>query len=98
MLIPRFSIRNLLILTAVAACFSLVLAQAVQGAPWAIGFCIAAASLVTLAIGFALLFLASLVIHGGLSALGEFLRPAKGTSPFASAGPPPQQVPPSEVP
>ncbi len=96
MIIPRFSIRNLLIITALAGCFSLVVSQAVQGADWAIGFSIAALSLVVLAMLFAITFVMAMVFHGGTRAIEEFLAPPKGSSPFASSGPPPQQLPPSE--
>jgi hypothetical protein len=57
MLIPQFSIRWVLALTAVCAVFSLILAAAVHGSPWAIAISIAVASLaVTLAFHGAVFF------------------------------------------
>ena len=95
MLIPRFSLRALLIATAVCAVFSLVLAGAVRGQPWAIGM--------TAALG---AFLAVMLLHPlafGLALVASSLRvkvtpPPAGTSPFASSGPPRQIIAPSPPP
>jgi hypothetical protein len=95
MLIPRFSLRSLLIATAVCAVFSLVIAGAVRGQPWAVG----------MTAGFAAL-LAVMLLHPlafGLAAILASLRvkampPPAGTSPFATSGPPRQIIPPSPPP
>ena len=91
--IPRFSLKWLLGFTAVAALFSLVLAQAANGQPWAIGFVIALGSLVlvfgTYAWFFAVAWIFALLRR---SVAG---RP-QASSPFASAGPPAQLIPPRQ--
>ncbi|MDX1948041.1 MAG: hypothetical protein SFU86_21760 [Pirellulaceae bacterium] len=65
MVIPRFSIRWLLGLTAVCAAISLVLSYAARGEPWGIGAAIGLASLV-------LLFL----LHAGTFAVAWLLSQA----------------------
>ncbi|HZL88085.1 MAG TPA: hypothetical protein VFB96_06880 [Pirellulaceae bacterium] len=95
MLIPRFSIRALLVVTALCALFSLVIAGAVRGQPWAIGVTAGIASLGTL-----------LVFHPLAFALARYFARLRrrmtplpaGTSPFATAGPPRQILPPSQPP
>jgi hypothetical protein len=57
MVIPQFSLRWILAVTAVCAVFSLILAAAVRGSPWAIALSIAVASLaITLAFHGAVFF------------------------------------------
>ena len=95
MLIPRFSIRALLVVTAFCALFSLVIAGAVRGQPWAIGVTAGLTALVTLLVCHPVAF--------GLAAAFSNLRrqltpPPEGASPFATAGPPKQIVPPSPPP
>lgn len=92
-LIPRFSLKWLLGFTAVAALFSLVLAQAANGQPWAIGVVIALESLVLVFFTYAWFFAVAWVF--------AFIRRSiagkpRGSSPFASAGPPAQLVPPRQ--
>lgn len=95
MLIPRFSLRSLLIATAVCAVFSLVIAGAVRGQPWAIGITAAFAALVTVLLLYTLAFaLASIVAK----LRGNITSPVAGTSPFATSGPPRQIIPPSPPP
>lgn len=92
-LIPRFSLKWMLGFTAVAAVISLVLAQAANHQAWAIGVVIALSSLV-LAFGiyawfFAVAWFFALVRR---NSAGQ----PKASSPFASAGPPAQLVPPRQ--
>ena len=92
-MIPRFSLKWLLGFTAVAAVCSLVLAQAANKQPWAVGVVIALDSLVlvffTYAWVFAVAWLFALIRRG-------FAGPPRASSPFASAGPPAQLVPPRQ--
>ena len=95
MLIPRFSIRALFIATAACAVFSLVIAGAVRGQPWAIGMTAAFAALLAVMLLHPLAF--------GLALVSSSLRvkvipPPEGTSPFATSGPPRQIIPPSPPP
>jgi hypothetical protein len=93
MLIPRFTIRWLLSLTTVAAVFSLVVHLALQGRAWAIAVSVTAASL---ALAFFLYAVFFAVAYLAASFQGLFRgRPTDG-SPFATAEPPPQLVPPQE--
>lgn len=92
MLIPRFTIRWLLGMMVVAGVISLVLAQAVRGDAWAIGTVIGIQSLVLVFFAHACVFAVAWLfaqIRKGLQ--GEI----KATSPFASAGPPAQLIPPT---
>lgn len=95
MLIPRFSLRALLIATAVCAVFSLVLAGAVRGQPWAIGMTAGLGSLVVVFLLHPLAFAVASVLA---SLRGQVTPPPVGTSPFASAGPPRQIIPPQPPP
>jgi len=96
MIIPRFTIKILLIVTAIAAVVALVLRSAiVANQPWAIAVC-------TLLAGVTLVF-GLFVLFWGLAwlwdqSLGQAFRPPlpMGGNPFASAGPPRQIVPPTE--
>jgi hypothetical protein len=90
--IPRFSIRALLASMAVSALISLVLAEAVRGRPWGVGFAVALASV-------AVLFVLHVVVFAVAWLLarlrGLMAPPPQGTSPFATAGPPRQYIPPA---
>ena len=92
-LIPRFSLKWMLGFTAVAAVCSLVLAQAANAQAWAVGVVIALASLVLVfaiyAWFFAVAWLFALIRR-------SIAGPQRGSSPFASAGPPAQLVPPRQ--
>lgn len=91
MLIPRFSIKALLVATAVCAAFSAVLAEAVRGKPWAIGV---SASLAAVAV-MLLLHAVAFAMASVLALLRSLLTPPPaGASPFATSGPPKQIVPP----
>lgn len=95
MLIPRFSLRALLLATAVCAVLSLVLAGAVRGQAWAVsmtaGFSTLAALLVVHPLAFAVASVLSLLRK-------QLSPPPSGTSPFATAGPPRQVIPPKPPP
>ena len=95
MLIPRYSLRTLLIATAACALFSLVVADAVRGKPWAIGM---TAALSALGVVFLLHPLAFAMAALFASVRKQLTPPPQGTSPFASAGPPRQIVRPSPPP
>lgn len=95
MVIPRFSLRSLLIATAVCAVFSLVIAGAVRGQPWAIGMTAAFAALLAVMLLHPLAFAFASVLA---SLRGQLNPPPPGASPFATSGPPKQIVPPSPPP
>jgi len=59
MLLPRFSLRTILVGLTPCAIFSLALGQAVQGEPWAIVVSVAVASLLLLLVFHGLLYLLS---------------------------------------
>ena len=81
MLIPQFSLRWLLGLTALCAGISLVLSFAIQGRGWAIGAAAALSSVVVLAVLYVGAFLSAwLVSH---MAGGLFGSQPEGQSPFA---------------
>lgn len=92
-LIPRFSLKWLLGFTVVAAVLSLVLAQARFGQPWAIGVVIALESLALVFFTYAWFFVLAWVLAFFRRSIAGGPR---GSSPFASAGPPAQLVPPSQ--
>jgi hypothetical protein len=93
MLIPRFSLRQLLAVTTACALFCYVIATATRGQQWAIAVSLAVSSvllaLVVYAVVFAIAWLLTLI--GGL-----FTKRIVATSPFANAAPPPQFVTPPE--
>jgi hypothetical protein len=95
MLIPRFTIRALLAVTALCALFSLVIAGAVRGQPWAIGATAGVASLGTLLVFHPLAFA---VARYFARLRRQMTPPPAGASPFATAGPPRQIMPPSPPP
>jgi hypothetical protein len=79
MLIPRFSLRWLLGLTAVCAAASLILAAAVRGELWAIGAAAAIASLAIVALLHIATFAAAWLLFGMERATFQ----QRPTSPFA---------------
>lgn len=96
MLIPRFTLRWLLLLTTVCGGLSLVLSYALQGREWAIAFSLALGAIPLLLLLHALAFVGAWMfsqIYGSVA--GMFATP-QGASPFASAGPPKQIIPPAE--
>jgi hypothetical protein len=83
MLIPRFSIRWLLGLTTFSAVVSLVLASAVRGRPWALGFMAGVWCLVIVALLFVGSFLAAWFVA---QVRGVFSVPTgSGENPFIPA-------------
>ena len=94
MLIPRFSVRWLMLLTAVCAVFFLVMRYAALGRFWAIGL---AATVLTLALAmlvYGLLFVLAFVLAGLL----RLVRPTSpSVSPFATDSLPPQVIAPRDV-
>lgn len=93
MLIPRFTIRGLLLLTTVCGVFFAVLTAALRGQIWAAAVSIAVAAVALAFIVYGLLFLWAYV-WAGIFGLGR--SQSRGASPFASAGPPPQLIPPED--
>lgn len=96
MLIPRFTIRWLLALTTVCAGLSLVLSYAVQGKAWAIALSLGMGLIPLAFLLYALTFLFAWLCSQLSQALGGRGHIARGSSPFATAGPPRQIVPPTE--
>ena len=94
MLIPRFSLRLLMVVTTLSGVFFLVVAQAVRGHAWAIALTVGLSAL-----------LATLVLHAmvfGLAwSMTFFWRRFSGRestgSPFATSAPPPQVIPPIDL-
>ena len=93
MLIPRFTIRWLLGLTAICSVFFLVLASAIRGQLWAIALSIAVASAVVAFLCYAAFFGVAYIMA---SVFGLVRTQPRGGSPFAAGAPPPQIIPPEE--
>jgi hypothetical protein len=91
MLIPRFSVRFLLLLTTVCAVFFFIVTLAVQGSHWATALSVAIAGLL-----FSMLLQAGTfgVAWAITSFFGFFRIEELPSSPFASAKPPPQYIEP----
>ncbi|MBM4004626.1 MAG: hypothetical protein FJ295_15310 [Planctomycetes bacterium] len=97
MLIPKITIRGILLSMIGFGFFFLVMADAVRGKSWAIATCLAISTVAILALFFVVMFSSSYLIarvHRRLTSSGL---PAAG-SPFAAETPPPQIVPPQEAP
>ncbi len=82
MLFPRFSIRFTLLVTAIAAVFSLALAAATRGSQVAIGAMIGFGSLAVLFVIFMFVF----AFAFGVSLIWQFITDSEAT-PFSSGGP-----------
>lgn len=94
MLIPRFTVRGLLLLMTVSSFFFLILAFAVRGRAWAIAVSAGAASLLVAFLGYAVVFGVAYIVASVVNLLrGAGPGPA---TPFATAEPPPQIIPPDE--
>ena len=91
MLLPRYTIRTLLIVTFNCAVISVLLRQAILGRAWAIGVSTAIGTAVVLLVAHILLFAVANVFVAMRSASRK---PVVGASPFASAGLPRQIVAP----
>lgn len=94
MLIPRFSIRSLLLLTTGCGFVFLILNFGVRGHFWARAVWIGLASLLLSFVLFAAFFAGAFVLA---SLFGMVRREPKAASPFATDRPPPQVIPPVEV-
>lgn len=94
MLIPRFTIRSLLILTAVCGVLFAIVALALRQHVWAMAVSIGAGSLVLAFLCYGASFG---VAYGLASALGVLQPTPRGGSPFAGNAPPPQIIPPDEL-
>jgi hypothetical protein len=97
MLIPRFTLRWLLLLTTACGGLSLVLSYAVQGNSGAIAFSLALGMIPLLLLLHAATFSVAWLISQGLNFTASRLRPTPARSPFAASGPPKQIVPPGEI-
>jgi Zn-dependent protease with chaperone function len=96
MVLPRFTIKVLLIVTAIAAVLALVLRSAVKDSePWAIAVCISLAGILGIFCLFILFWVAAWIWD---QSLGQAFKPPtmQGGNPFASAGPPRQIIKPAE--
>ena len=93
MLIPRFSLRWLLSALTASGLFFLVVAQAVRGEHWAQGLCFAALCLASCLALYVVAWSAAIVLAKTLS-----VQPAveAESTPFASAEPPAQIIPPED--
>lgn len=92
MLIPRFSLKRLLIAVTVSGVMAYVLAQAVRGSAWGIAVSVALATLVATAGLYAVTFL----LAWGISRVGVRARKRHAASPFATHTPPPQILKPRD--
>jgi hypothetical protein len=93
MLIPRFSLRWLLAVTSASGVFFLIVAQAVRGSSWARGICLAALYLVVCLAFYVLAWGATMILAKTRGARPE---PLVVTTPFATAEPPAQIIPPED--
>lgn len=93
MLIPRFSLRWLLAVTSASGVFFLVVAQAVRGSSWARGVCVAALYLVVCLLFYVAAWGATIILA---RARGMRPVPQVVTTPFATAEPPAQIIPPED--
>jgi hypothetical protein len=84
MLIPQFSLRWLLGVTALCAGVSLILSYAVAGETWAIGAAAAVGSIVGLAALYAAVFLGAWLL---VQVAGGLVGSRPGQSPFATKTP-----------
>ena len=93
-LIPRFTIRGLLLLMTASSFVSLILTFAVRGRVWAIAVSVGIAGLLLAFVGYAFVFGVAYVVA---FTAGLLRGTAAGPStPFATAEPPPQIIPPDE--
>jgi hypothetical protein len=91
MILPRYSLRTLLIAMVVCALISLVVRQASLGRAWAIGLSVTIAAAFVVILSHMLMFaLANLLV----AIRKGYRKPEVGRSPFASAGLPRQVVAP----
>jgi hypothetical protein len=93
MLIPRFTVRWLFLLMTVCSVFFLIVASAVRGQLWAIALSVAITSAVVAFLCYGVFFGLAYVLASLFGLVRS--RPGGGT-PFATAAPPPQIIPPEE--
>lgn len=97
MIIPRFTIKVLLVVTAIAAVLALVLREAaIRHQPWAIGLCATLAGVVLVFFLFVMFWTVAWLFDQVYRAI--FPPQQQGGNPFASGGLPRQVVPPSADP
>ena len=93
MLIPRFTIRWLLLLMTVSSFFFFILSFAFRGQAWAIAVSLSVGSLLLAFLGYGMVF----GLAAAIASVRALLRPAPPCdSPFATAEPPAQIIPPEE--
>ncbi len=93
MLMPKYTIRRLLLITAVSGVFFAIVAAAARGNHWAIALSAAITSLFVMLLFHAIVY----VVAWWISATYDASRPQrKPTSPFANAAMPPQLVKPQD--
>ncbi len=99
MLIPRFTVRRLLAITAICGIFFWILAVALnptvelQNKVWAVAISIAVGSVVVAFVCYAAFFGLAYILATVFGLIRH--EPVEGT-PFATAEPPPQIIPPQE--
>jgi hypothetical protein len=93
MLVPQFSIRQILAVVTALSVFSLVASLAIRGQVWALAVVIAGLTLALAFVLYGLCFFAAWCISRFRPA-----RPALPQSPFAPDTLPPQMIPPEEPP
>lgn len=93
MLIPRFSLRWLLAVTSASGVFFLVVAQAARGSAWARGICVAALYLVVCLLFYVAAWGVAMILA---KTRGTQSEPLVVTTPFATAEPPAQIIPPED--
>ena len=95
MLIPRFSLRWLLLLTTLSGLFFFVVARAVAGNPWAIALAVALSATLGTFVLHAIVF----GLAWTMAVSWRFAVARKtSSSPFATSAPPPQVIPPEAIP
>jgi hypothetical protein len=93
MLIPRFTLRWLLLLTTFCGFFFFIVAFAARGQAWAVAVTLAGVGLVAAFLCYGVFFGLAYIIA---SLIGLTRSPVPGGTPFATAEPPPQLLPPEE--
>lgn len=96
MLIPKLTIRGILLSMIGFGFFFLVMADAVRGRTWAVATCLAVSTIAIMAVFFVVMFGVSYLLARLYRWLTSSGLPAAG-SPFAAEMPPPQIVPPQEA-
>ena len=94
MLVPRFSLRWLLLLMTGFSVFFLVVRFAARGHHWAVGLVVAACTMVLSVLVYGLFFSVAYLLAGLLRIVRPVAPPA---SPFATDSLPPQVVPPRDA-